>query len=151
MRKVIFTRGIQGSGKTYWAKRFVKEDPENRVRINRDDLRMMSGKYLALSREKYISDMEIAIFREALMYKFEYIIVDDMNLNKKKIEKFMLEIRMFNSLNKEKPYVVEYKDFLDMSLKVCLFRNETRANQLDKQVIIDTFNKYKSQYNLKEE
>lgn len=151
MRKVIFTREIQGSGKTYWAKGFVKEDPKNRTRINRDDLRMMSGKYWVLSREKYISDIEIAIFREALMYKFEYIIVDDMNLNKKKIEKFMLEIRMFNSLNKEKPYVVEYKDFFDVSLKVCLFRNETMANQLDKQVIIDTFNKYKSQYNLKEE
>lgn len=152
MKKVIFTRGIQGSGKTYWTKRFVNEVPEKRVRISREDLRMMSGKYWILPREKYISDIEEKIFWLALMYKYEYIVVDDMNLNKKTVEKFITLIDMYNSTHSENErYEVMYKDFFDVSLKVCLLHNETRANQLSKEIIIETFNKYKAQYNLKEE
>ena len=45
MLKIIITRGIPGSGKTTWAKNFVKENP-NYIRINRDDLRsMLIGKW----------------------------------------------------------------------------------------------------------
>lgn len=32
MSKIILCRGIQGSGKTTWAKQWVLEDPEHRVR-----------------------------------------------------------------------------------------------------------------------
>ena len=31
MPKIILCRGIQGSGKTTWAKQWVLEDPEHRV------------------------------------------------------------------------------------------------------------------------
>lgn len=37
MPKIILTRGIQGSGKTTWAKKWTEEDPEHRVRWNNDD------------------------------------------------------------------------------------------------------------------
>ena len=36
--KLILTRGIQGSGKSTWAKAWVKEDPLNRIRFNNDDI-----------------------------------------------------------------------------------------------------------------
>lgn len=39
MNKVIICRGIQGSGKSTWAKQWVKEDPNHRIRINQDDFR----------------------------------------------------------------------------------------------------------------
>jgi len=39
--ELIVTRGIPGSGKTTWAKAWVADDPVNRARINRDDLRLM--------------------------------------------------------------------------------------------------------------
>lgn len=46
MSKIILCRGIQGSGKTTWAKQWVLEDPEHRVRFNNDDdVRNMLGKY----------------------------------------------------------------------------------------------------------
>lgn len=45
MAKVILCRGIQGSGKTTWAKQWALEDPEHRVRFNNDDVRNMLGKY----------------------------------------------------------------------------------------------------------
>ena len=41
MPKLILTRGIPASGKSTWAKAWVQEDPQRRVRVNRDDLRRM--------------------------------------------------------------------------------------------------------------
>ena len=40
MAKIILCRGIQGSGKTTWAKQYCKEHP-NTIRVNRDDIRQM--------------------------------------------------------------------------------------------------------------
>lgn len=34
MSKLIICRGIPASGKTFWAKKWVLEDSEHRVRIN---------------------------------------------------------------------------------------------------------------------
>jgi predicted alpha/beta hydrolase family esterase len=31
--KVIICRGIQGSGKTYWAKQWVNQNPVGRIRV----------------------------------------------------------------------------------------------------------------------
>ena len=45
MKKIILTRGIPASGKSTWAKQKALKNPEHSVRINRDDLRNMSGKY----------------------------------------------------------------------------------------------------------
>mgnify|MGYP003455142708 FL=1 len=50
MNKLILTRGIQGSGKTTWARQWVAEDPDSRVRINNDDLRNMLGNYWVVGR-----------------------------------------------------------------------------------------------------
>ena len=43
MPKIILTRGIQGSGKSTWAKKYIEEDPEHRVRWNNDDFKKMLG------------------------------------------------------------------------------------------------------------
>lgn len=44
-RVLIICRGIQGSGKSTWAKQWCHEDPEHRVRFNNDDIRNMLGDY----------------------------------------------------------------------------------------------------------
>lgn len=54
MSKIILCRGIQGLGKTTWAKQWVLEDPEHRVRFNNDDIRNMLGKYWVPSREHLV-------------------------------------------------------------------------------------------------
>lgn len=42
MTQLIALRGLPASGKTTRAKAWVKEDPQNRARVNRDDLRLMA-------------------------------------------------------------------------------------------------------------
>lgn len=54
MNKLILTIGIQGSGKSYWSKKWAEEDPENRVRLNYDDIRNMLGKYWVTNRENIV-------------------------------------------------------------------------------------------------
>ena len=54
MPKIILCRGIQGSGKSTWARKWVLEDPEHRVRSNNDDIRNMLGKYWVTSGEEVI-------------------------------------------------------------------------------------------------
>lgn len=38
-QEYIIARGIPGSGKSTWAQKWAEEDPLNRVRVNRDDIR----------------------------------------------------------------------------------------------------------------
>lgn len=59
MKRIILTRGIPASGKSIWAKQEVLKDPEHSVRINRDDLRNMSGKYWVPARENILLLVEI--------------------------------------------------------------------------------------------
>ena len=41
MTTLVITRGLPASGKTTYARSWVAESPTNRVRVNRDDLRLM--------------------------------------------------------------------------------------------------------------
>lgn len=50
-RQLVICRGIQGSGKSTWAKQWCHEDPEHRVRFNNDDVRNMLGDYWVPNRE----------------------------------------------------------------------------------------------------
>jgi predicted kinase len=45
-QEFIIARGIPGSGKSTWAEQWVQEDPFNRVRVNRDDIRFQLSKQL---------------------------------------------------------------------------------------------------------
>lgn len=85
MSKLIVLRGLPGSGKTTWARQWVAEDPDNRVRVNRDDLRMMFyGKKVDLSQkqETQISRAERALVREYLNRGLS-VVLDAMNLHER--------------------------------------------------------------------
>lgn len=152
MKRIIFTRGIPASGKSTWAKQEVLKDPEHFVRINRDDLRNMSGKYWVPAREDYIKACKSTILINAINFKFNTIIIDEMNLNPKETGHLKGVISMMNETIKEveDKYIVEIRDFTNVPLDVCLERDSKRENPIGEKVIRGIFNKYKESYNLKE-
>ena len=152
MKRIILTRGIPASGKSTWAKQEVLKDPEHSIRINRDDLRNMSGKYWVPTREHYIEACKGIILISAMNFQFDTIIIDEMNLNPKESGELKGEIAMVNDAFKggQDKYVVEIKDFTNVPLDVCLERDSKRENPIGENVIRGIFNKYKELYNLKE-
>lgn len=152
MKRIILTRGIPASGKSTWAKQEVLKDPEHSIRINRDDLRNMCGKYWVPAREHYIEACKGLILISAMNFQFDTIIIDGMNLNPKESGKLKGEIAMVNDAFKsgQDKYVVKIKDFTDVPLDVCLERGSKRENPIGEDVIRGIFNKYQMLYNLKE-
>ena len=152
MKRIILTRGIPASGKSTWAKQEVLKDPEHSIRINRDDLRNMCGKYWVPTREYYIEACKGIILISAMNFQFDTIIIDEMNLNPKESGELKGEIAMVNDSFKggQDKYVVEIKDFTNIPLDVCLERDSKRENPIGENVIRGIFNKYKELYNLKE-
>ena len=137
MPKIILTRGIQGSGKSTWAKKWVEEDPTHRVRWNNDDFRRMLGPYWVPERENLVSIVMSDFIYYAMTIGYD-IVIDNMNLNKKYWDFIQDQI---NSLNKR--YTLEFKDFFDVSLEECIERDSKRKHPIGEKVITETYNKYK--------
>ena len=74
MSKIILCRGIQGSGKTTWAKQWVLEDPEHRVRFNNDDIRNMLGKYWIPSRELLVRALKIQFIATSMKMGYDIVL-----------------------------------------------------------------------------
>lgn len=140
MSKIILCRGIQGSGKITWAKQWVLEDPEHRVRFNNDDIRNMLGKYWVPSREHLISDIKKDFIVSAMEFGYD-IVVDNMNFNPKEIEYY--ENLVDSTLGYMNCYSLEYKDFF-IPLEVCIERDSKRENPIGEEVIRKTYERYKS-------
>ena len=80
MKTLHIYQGIQGSGKSTSARQFVLEDPDNRIRVNRDEIRLMIGKPFNPKMENLVTQIENA----ALVAAFKTgkdVISDNMNLN----------------------------------------------------------------------
>lgn len=152
MKRIILTRGIPASGKSTWAKQEVLKDPEHSIRINRDDLRNMSGQYWVPAREDYIISCRNQLLNLAICIGFDTIIIDDMNLNTKDFEYVSIVVDKANEIIKDikNQYKIEFKDFKNIPLDVCLERDSKRENPIGENVIRGIFNKYKELYNLKE-
>lgn len=134
MNKLYIYQDIQGSGKSTAAKKFVLEDPDNRVRINRDDIRLMLGLPFNPKLENMVTQIETS----ALLAAFDSgkdIVSDNMNLNEN--VRHNLE-----SLAKRYNYDVEYR-FIYTPLEECIRRDAERVNPVGEKVIRQTYNRYK--------
>ncbi len=87
MSTLYVTRGCPGSGKTTYTKNWVGENPKGRIRVNRDDIRMMLfGSKVGLSYEQ--EDLVTQVSRKAVKIGLrdgKDVIVDDMHLRPKYI------------------------------------------------------------------
>ena len=141
MNKLIICRGIPSSGKSTWAKQWVLEDPEHRVRINQDDIRLMLGKYWVPSREKLVQHIQEEALIEALEKGYD-IVIDNTNLNKKVLDFYRALVIDHGN------HAIEFKDFFDTSLSVCIERDKNRDVQVSEKIIRNFYNNYKNIYPL---
>ena len=147
MPKIILCRGIQGSGKTTWAKQWALEDPEHRVRFNNDDIRNMLGKYWVPSREGLVKDLRRTFIYNAMVCGLD-IVIDNMNLNPKEIEYYNTILDSWNNpkgavSDVVRPkYSLEFKNFF-IPLQDCIERDSKRPNPIGEEVIRKTYEKYK--------
>ena len=83
MSELIITRGLPASGKTTHARKWVQEDPANRIRLNRDEIRRMLhadiGRTTNGLQENLITKIQQDTARQALRAGVD-VIVDDTNL-----------------------------------------------------------------------
>lgn len=154
MAKIILCRGIQGSGKTTWAKQWVLEDPEHRVRFNNDDIRNMLGKYWVPSREILVNSIKRHFIRTSMKRGYD-VVIDNMNLNPKETEYYKLCVKVHNDIvedfrvrGKLDPqddfkYEIEFKDF-KTPLQDCIDRDSKRPNPIGEEVIRKTYERYKN-------
>lgn len=144
-RKIIICRGIQGSGKSTWAKQWCHEDPEHRVRFNNDDIRNMLGDYWIPSREKLVKCLYDRFLLDSMARKYD-IVIDNMNLNPKTVAEIESEVDLFNRGVRGEygwKYEVEFKDFWT-PVEECIRRDASRLNPIGEKVIKETWRRYRN-------
>lgn len=144
MPKIILCQGIQGSGKSTWARNWAQEDPEHRVRWNSDDFRCMLGKYWVTKRESLVSNMQYVFLDQACKLAYD-IVIDNMNLNPKTVKTYETFIRTWNKnpQHSDNQYTIEYKLF-NTPVEECIRRDSLREHPIGEKVITDTYNRYKA-------
>jgi len=137
--KIILCQGIQGSGKSTFARSWALEDPEHRVRWNNDDFRTLMGQYWVPSREKLVKSAREHFLWTAMHNEYD-IVIDDMNLNPKTIHNYE---EIINEWNKDHiQYELEFH-LCNTPLEVCIERDAARPNPIGEKVIRETYNRYK--------
>lgn len=135
---LMITRGLPGSGKTTFACSWLAQDPENRMRVNRDDLRMMTyGVYAGLSRaqEDALTVTQHAQVR-VLLESGKDVIVDDTLLRLK-------HARAFADIAKSVGAEFIVKDFTSVSVETCIARDLARERMVGEDVIRGMAKRYR--------
>lgn len=78
--KLIFLKWLPASGKSTWAKEYVRSHP-NAIRVNKDDLRaMMNDSTYSKSKEEFVKDSQMKLVTMAIGRWYDTIIVDNTHL-----------------------------------------------------------------------
>lgn len=142
MPKIILCRGIQGSGKTTWAKQYCKEHP-NTIRVNRDDIRQMFSQKWSKELEQIVIDTELRAIDNALYEEMGVVVDDVSNLNRYTVDKIWNIVRKYQQMRGISDYGIIYQDFF-IPLQNCIERDSKRPNPIGEEVIKATYEKYKS-------
>lgn len=115
-------RGLPGSGKTWYARRWVASDPGRRVRVSRDDLRMMlrgGGGHGERSTEQQIDAARDAVITVMLGAGLD-VVMDSTNLNLEALDELIAVARRNGA-------AYQVIDFTGVPLRTCLERNACRG------------------------
>lgn len=131
MAKMIILAGLPGAGKSTLAKKMVKQD-QTYVRVNLDDIRNMLGTS-DFNKEKLVEQIELISIGYAFNQKYN-VIVDDTNLNPKKISKLKAIAKQYNA-------EVDYK-LISTDVEECIRRDALRERPVGEDVIRRFYEKY---------
>lgn len=135
MPTLICTRGLPGSGKTYWAREQVAQSGGKLVRLNRDDFRTMMGSGATGEIEREVTAAQHAAV-EALLRAGKNVVVDDTNLNTN-------NLRRLAAVGWKCGADVHVEDFTT-PLEECLRRDAERPRPVGEKVIRDMHSRYLS-------
>lgn len=133
MPTIHMPRGIPASGKSTYAKTWAATDPDNRVRVSRDDIRrMITGTeqtILTYPQEQHVSELEKQIALTALQAGKD-VVIDAMNLRNQYVRPWM-----------NLGFPVEFIDF-PVDLDLALARNESRGGKVPEKVLRSIYQRY---------
>lgn len=132
MSRLIILQGVPASGKSTWAREFVK-GKKDWVIVNRDSIRDGRGDYWIPEQEEYISDLEEYHVTRALERGLN-VIIDATNLNPKTIAKWKQVAKQFSIEPEWVEFTISYQEAIE--------RDSKRERPVGKGVIRDFFNKY---------
>lgn len=141
MAEIILCRGIQGSGKTTWAKQYCKEHP-NTIRVNRDDIRQMFSQKWSKELEQIVIDTELRAIDNALYEEMDVVVDDVSNLNRYTVDKIWDIVRKYQQMRSISDYGIIYQDFFT-PLEECIERDSKRPSPIGEEVIRKTYERYK--------
>jgi tRNA uridine 5-carbamoylmethylation protein Kti12 len=109
---ILILSGCPASGKSSFAREFIKKNSNRWVIVNRDAIREMLGLYWVPSREDLVSDIEKQMISSAIDNGYN-IIVDATNLNNK-IRKYCESLIKIQSqfVENDISITIEYKEFI---------------------------------------
>lgn len=132
--KILILIGIPASGKSTWAKEYVRKHA-NYVRVNRDDFRSML-KDAAMCENKIedmITSLTFKVIESALMKRLN-VIVDNTNLKRKYIDEIVERFKYQAD--------IDYQVF-DVSLNKAIERDNSREAKVGEGVIRKMYESYK--------
>ena len=132
--KILILIGIPASGKSTWAKEYVRKHA-NYVRVNRDDFRSML-KDAAMCENKIedmITSLTFKVIESALLKRLN-VIVDNTNLKRKYIDEIVEQFKYQAD--------IDYQVF-DISLKKAIERDSSREAKVGEGVIKKMYDSYK--------
>lgn len=136
--ELVVTRGIPGSGKSYWAKNWVAQDVRHRARVERDQLRAMMHESVFKGRhtENQVMAVELAAV-QALLHTGISVVVSDTNLD-------VYTFGLWKTLATEQGFEFTMQDFREVDLNLCLTRNRERTGRefVPEEAILRMYNNY---------
>ncbi|WP_435109771.1 AAA family ATPase [Nocardiopsis synnemataformans] len=136
MSTLYIIRGLPGSGKTDWARRWTAADPERRARVNGDELRAMANngwwvKDVAEGRTRATRDAVIG----ALLGRGLDVVCDDTNLQPR-------VVRALARLAERHGAEFEVHDLTDVPVDECVARDARRGHPVGEETIRDLHARY---------